>query len=524
MKRFVLLPICAVLVAAAPPRVVMERAPSPPVRVQMESIPLGTLVTLLMRDVLRVPYVIAPDVLQDRRPVSVNLVMPRSQLPERVVGFLRSVGLSVRLDGGTVYVARKDMAAGRQSSAAVPGSTDGRATVPGSAGSYVPSGSPLSPGRPSEYVEDTADRRADRRPDRVDRRPESPDLRPDLRADGRVREIVPDTDLAIIGYIPAHREPTYLASILKPLLPDLVLGNRSEVEVESGAQTIAPRGGPDVLVLTGSSVDLKKARAVIAVIDRPRPQVAVRAVVMEVRDEQSRSSAVSLFVQLAGGRVSVGAGVADPAASQFVRIASGALTAALSSARKDGRFKVVATPNLVALDGLVSTMNAGAQVPTIGSVSVTENGTPVQSVSYRDSGITLTIRPMVRGNRIQLDVKEERSSFVRTTTGVVDSPTLQRSAAEASVVLVSGESVVLAGLSEESSARRRDGILGGIVSGKSRESSKSELLVVLSAELVAAAEVGPGEFVEIFDPEAEPEKDLPEDAKPRDLAKVVSEI
>ena len=116
----------------------IERAPSAPVRVQLDSMPLGALATLLMRDVMRVPYVISADVLRDNRPVSVNLVMPRAELPLRVVQFLRSQGLTVQLNGGTVYVSK--------------GAADsGFASAPN-----VPSGSPLAQPAPLDLAVSSA--------------------------------------------------------------------------------------------------------------------------------------------------------------------------------------------------------------------------------------------------------------------------------------------------------------------------------------------------------------------------------
>jgi general secretion pathway protein D len=70
----VLLPIAAaVLVAAAP-------VPAGHVRLQLDQLPVSELVTILYRDVLRVPYVVAPEVSTDRRTVS---SMPRRSGPGR---------------------------------------------------------------------------------------------------------------------------------------------------------------------------------------------------------------------------------------------------------------------------------------------------------------------------------------------------------------------------------------------------------------------------------------------------------
>lgn len=484
----------AVAVAVSAPTAAQQRtetftvAPTQPIRVQLAAVPTGSLVTMLLRDIMRVPYVIAPDVLRDRDPISVDLRIPRDKIPERVVAFLRRSGFSVELDGGTVYVGKLGRARGGQSYSAMPS---------------IPNGSPLSPetfGAPPMQRMSVAPLPRSRTDE------ETPQLPSSREAESAVQA------QSIVAYLPAHREPSYLASILSPLFPELTFGARGEAKAQPSEQTIAPEAGPDTLVMAGSIEQLDRARRLIETLDRARPMVAVKAVVMSVSNTKTRGSALSIFGKLLGGNVELGIGGQIASGSQFVRIGQGALTAAFSVVREDSRFKVVATPNLVALSGGMATMNAGSQVPTVGAVSIAEGGTPVQSIVYRDSGITLTIRPIVRGELIELDVKEERSTFVRTTTGVEDSPTLQKSSASASVVLKSGESVVLAGLTEQSQGNTREGFLGGLLGTRTRDKSDSELLVVMQAELVPLPSVPEGRFVTIYEPETKGVEDEP--AKP----------
>lgn len=478
---------------AAPPQRIDrgEGVQLAPVVVQLDGVPTGSLVTMLLRDIMRVPYVIAPDVLADRRPTSVRLIMPRHQIPQKVVGFLRASGLSVALEGGTVYVGRRGHRWSAGVGAAAPGRQLQNPEALGRAGADVPSGSPVDLGsriypvaRPEPY-----------------QAPE-PGPSPVVSAapsmpSGPVPDMAGPQEL--LGYIPAHRSPAYLASVIQAVLPGIKIGAREQVRGNSDQGVVESRDVPDVLVLAGGLDELGRARRLIELLDRPRPMVAVKAVVMQVQDVQARGSALSILASFAGGKVKVGSYGAEPPGSQFVRIASGAVSAVLSAVREDSRFKVVATPNLAALSGATATMNAGSQVPTVGSVSIAEGGTPVQSVVYRDSGITLTVRPTVRGELVELQVEEERSTFVRTTTGVEDSPTLQKSSASASVVLKSGESVVLSGLTEQSNGNRREGLFGGLLGVRSRDKSESELLVVLTAEIVPTPSAGPGQFVPIGD-------------------------
>jgi hypothetical protein len=439
---------------------------------------------MLLRDIMRVPYVIAPDVLADRRPISVRLIMPRNQVPERVVQFLRKNALTVELLGGTVYVGRRgaNYSAPRSFGEGV---YDGR--------SSIPSGSPVAiAGYPSARDYQPQNGRADLR----DKTGVSDPAKETLGSPEQFQRVTP-TDNDFLLYAPAHRDPAYLATVVLALLPQLRAGARDEVKAEAQEQQINAPSSPDLLALSGDAATLARARRLIVALDRPRPMVAVKAVVMSVASVQARGSALSVLANLAGGKLKGGSFGAEPPGSQFLRIGSGALAAMLSVIREDSRFKVVATPNLAALSGAVATINAGSQVPTVGAVTIAEGGVPVRSVVYRDSGITLTVRPIARGELIELDVKQERSTFVRTTTGVEDSPTLQKTSASASVTLKSGESVVLAGLNEQSDENRREGLLGGLLGVRARDKSTSELLVVLQAELVPTPSVAPGRFLDV---------------------------
>lgn len=450
---------------------------SAPIKVQLDGIPTGTLVVMLLRDVMRVPYVIAPDVLSDRRATSVNLLIPRNEIPVRVVSYLRRTGFTVELVGGTVYVGRKGSRFGSAGQNQDLGFPD-----PETRGSaFVPSGSPVALGRADMPVAS-----------QIEVQGSSP---------GPIADVPSPVAHSILAYIPAHRDPAYLSSVLAPLLPGLTFGGRDQARVSGGDQ-VANTDQLDTLVMTGPDDDLARARRLIVQLDRARPMVAVKAVVMQVSDIRNRGSALSLLVKVAGGKLSVGSFPTEAPASQFIRVSTAAVQALLSAVREDSRFRVVATPNLAALSGASASMNSGSQVPTIGSVAVNDGGA-VQSVVYRDSGISLIVRPVVRGDLIELDVQQERSTFTRTTTGVEDSPTLNKASASALVTLKSGESVVLAGLTETSDGNTREGLLGGLLGVRSREHSNSELLVVLQAELVPLPDARPGEFIDISSDEEE---------------------
>ena len=443
-----------------------------PVQIKLDAMPTNSLVVMLMRDVMGVPYVVSPDVLNDKRPVSVNLNIPRRDLPVRIVQFLRSLGMTVTLRGGTVYVTKGQLAAGP----APLGPLGPDAAGFGGSVAALPAGSPLAPAP-------------------VAPRPVIPGP-PGSSAPTIGEQTGTGPEPALAVYVPANRDVAYLATTLEPLFPSVTWGARAQLQASPSQQAIYSPETSDVLMMVGPPDELQRVRSALSALDRPRALVAVKAVVMQVSSAQTRGSALSLLASVAGGRIEAGSFADLAPGGQFLRISTGALSAVLSAVNEDNRFRVVASPNLSALSGSVATLNAGAQVPTLGAVTVSE-GTSTQAVVYRDSGITLEVRPVVRGGLIHLEVRQERSNFVPTTTGVEDSPTLQTASVSAQAILRPGESIALAGLTEDSNGNRREGLLGGLLGVRSRDKSESELLVMLQADLVPAVNAEAGQFIDL---------------------------
>lgn len=433
-----------------------------PVRVQLDSMPTGALVTMLMRDVMGVPYVIAPDVLANTKPVSVNLVMPRADLPVKVVQFLRSLGLVVKLRGGTVYVSGAPIAEYGVSNAAGGMSQFAQAPASMPSSAYPMLSPPLSP-----------------QPAPLELPPSSA---PPVTA-------LADEPAAVVAVVePAYRSPAELADVVRSVLPGLAIAVRENSAPQ--ANQIVDRLEPTVLVLSGSKRDISMAVQLVRSIDKPRASVAIKAVLFEVRTSKARGSALSLLADVLGGRLGVGINAGATGGDQFVRLATGGVSAVLSAVRTDGRFQVVAEPSLAAVSGAPASINSGSQVPTIGEVTYSENGAPIRSVVYRDSGVSMTVVPTVRRGEIELRVTQERSSFARTENGVNDSPTLNKSSASSMIAIAPGETVAIAGLDERSDNSSRDGFLGGLVGSRSRENSSSQLLLLVQADIAPDARKG----------------------------------
>jgi general secretion pathway protein D len=158
--------------------------------------------------------------------------------------------------------------------------------------------------------------------------------------------------------------------------------------------------------------------------------------------------------------------------------------------------KVISSPELLVLDNGTAHLEVGDQVPIVtqSAVSVVSPGAPVvNSVDYRDTGVILNITPRVSSNGlVLLDIDQEVSDVVKTTSSTIDSPTIQQRRIESSVAVNTGETIALGGLIKDHSDNTVSGIpvlsnipiLGNLFKTTSNEHDRTELLVLLSPKVI----------------------------------------
>ncbi|NIR61166.1 MAG: hypothetical protein GWO02_17510 [Gammaproteobacteria bacterium] len=98
-------------------------------------------------------------------------------------------------------------------------------------------------------------------------------------------------------------------------------------------------------------------------------------------------------------------------------------------------------------------------IATQSAVSVTDPDAPVvNSIQFRDTGVILEVTPRVNASGlVVLEVLQEVSDVIETTTSDIDSPTIQQRSIESTVAVQSGDSIALGGLIRD---RNEDGVTG----------------------------------------------------------------
>ncbi|ENV4610096.1 type II secretion system protein GspD [Escherichia coli] len=294
-------------------------------------------------------------------------------------------------------------------------------------------------------------------------------------------------------YTPLHRSPSYLATVLSG-----TTGRSSQASSESTSGTSSGAlsgsvssssgsflsGEGDSLVFRGTRSELARLKELVPLIDVPAQGVVVTGYIYEVQTGRSEGSGLALAAKLLSGRFGVSVG-SSSSMGNYISFSSGTLNAMYELFSTDNRFKVVSAPQLRMDSGKEATFSVGEQVPVLGSVSY-EDGKAVQSVTYRDSGVIFKVKPVITSSRISLNVNQQLSNFVKTDTGVNDSPTLLKREVDTSLTLKDGDIVLLGGLAENKDSQASTGLsfLPKSWSQKSDEKSRTDMVILLQVKKV----------------------------------------
>lgn len=295
-------------------------------------------------------------------------------------------------------------------------------------------------------------------------------------------------------YRPQYRDVAYISRVLAPLFKGSFAVNRS-VRASEGSRpegNVPPTSAAalidqdaSVLVFSGAQAEVERLRTMLPLVDTPVGEVSVRGVVYEVSNIDRQGSAFGLLANVLSGRLNIGLGSTSATVGNFLQIKHAGLDAIYSALANDSRFKVLSSPSLRIQSGARGMFSVGQDVPVLGALSFPQgSGQAVQSVEYQSSGVIFDIRPTVREAVVELAISQQLSDFVKTTTGVNNSPTLTKRELKTTVGVQDGDVIVLGGLVENKTTRSRDGLsfLPRFLDTRSAEDSASEILLVLQVQ------------------------------------------
>ncbi|OGS94417.1 MAG: hypothetical protein A3H31_01610 [Gallionellales bacterium RIFCSPLOWO2_02_FULL_57_47] len=312
------------------------------------------------------------------------------------------------------------------------------------------------------------------------------------------KEIKSDEEILI--YLPKYRSPRYLSDIVvhvtdaRPIVKrefQRFVSQPQDQGAEGQNPAPVPRSKPvqampdsDQVVLSVKTKDVLKVTKLLGDLDTAQGEVVLKAAVYEVGIKQGEGGALKVASRLLNGSVNVNASIGGAiVGSNTLGYVNGGLDVVLSLLDQDSRFKTISRPMVRVRSGAQARFSVGQDVPVLGQATLDKNGNPVQSVDYRQSGVILMVTPEVRDSVIDLDISQELSSFISTTTGVNNSPTLLKRTVNSKLSIKPGEVVIFAGLNESKTDQTQSRFFGFEIGNQSNQGD-TEILVFVEAERI----------------------------------------
>ncbi|EAA8759247.1 type II secretion system protein GspD [Salmonella enterica subsp. enterica] len=302
--------------------------------------------------------------------------------------------------------------------------------------------------------------------------------------------------ISVFTYRPKYRSVSYLSTVLQGVLTGGSFSNRVQsADYVSSTSSDKPAissgignysGGiidSDILVYSGTASEIAQIKRILPEVDLPQEQVAVSGFIIEVQANERNSSGLQIIADLFKSRLGVSVGSRFNGGNSFT-VNVGGLNAFYSLIKEDSRFQVLSNLSLTVLSGRDSNFSVGEDVPVLGAVTY-DNNNAVQSVEYRNSGAIFVVRPYIYQDVITLDIEQQLSNFVKTTTGVNTSPTLIKREIKTNVVAHDGDVIILGGLASSKVSKVKSGFsfFPGFT-GSSDGTEKTDIIVVLQVKKV----------------------------------------
>jgi general secretion pathway protein D len=345
------------------------------------------------------------------------------------------------------------------------------------------------------------------------------------------------------------------------------LGDAANAEAKNGASEAASSGpqvaalGEDsrfrlaaddaknALVIMATPDDYRRILHVIETLDVLPNQVFIEATIAEVSLNDNLQFGVEWFFQrgksaaaLSNGANAngptpyndvlgnnlLGASVASafPGFSYALRTASAQVT--LNALNGITNVNIISTPSLTVLDNHQAVLQVGDEVPVTSLQSATALGNTFTSVSYKDTGVILSITPHIsESGRVMLQLVQEVSNVAPGTGTNSTTPTIQQRKVNTQVVVNDGDSLMLGGLMQNSRTNTSNQlpvlgdipVVGNAFKNKNDTTVKTELLIMITPHVVRSV----GEAREITEEYKRQILDISRNAiaRPHDLRQTV---
>jgi general secretion pathway protein D len=277
-------------------------------------------------------------------------------------------------------------------------------------------------------------------------------------------------------------------------------GDGIAAESQGNITIIADQDNNAILVMA-TQQDYHAIEATIRRLDIAPRQVLIEATIAEVTLSNTLTYGVQWFLENTDWELGFNAPVPSTASGDGLAFAffdeSSDLKAFFDLLATQSSVKFLSTPQVMVLDNQTANIRVGDQIPvtTRSSQSTTNPDAPiVTEVQFRDTGTLLTVTPRVNaGGQITLEISQEVSiPGAEPAVGGGGNVAIAQRTINSSVIVQSGQSVVLGGLILETTSEGKSGVpvlmdiplLGKLFSTNSEDVFRTELIVTVSPRVI----------------------------------------
>jgi general secretion pathway protein D len=254
----------------------------------------------------------------------------------------------------------------------------------------------------------------------------------------------------------------------------------------------------NALIVLASAPDYRAVESAIAKLDVPARQVLIEASIAEVTLTNNMRYGIRWFFEWGAGGYGVNVGFGDAQNNSGLNIAilndASELRLLFDILEAETTVRFLSAPQVVVVDNETANFRVGDQIPVITRASqgtVSPDAPIVTEVEYKDTGTLLAVKPRINaGGSVNLTISQEVS--VPGTAAAGSNPPIAQRTIDTTVVVQSGQTVMLAGLIRETRNNSESGVpglkdvplLGGLFKTRTKDGARSELMVTVTPRVI----------------------------------------
>ncbi|MCX5830324.1 MAG: type IV pilus secretin PilQ [Deltaproteobacteria bacterium] len=185
-------------------------------------------------------------------------------------------------------------------------------------------------------------------------------------------------------------------------------------------------------------------------------------------------------------------GVVNPGSLglMFGSIGGNILEMQLNALQQDNKLNILSSPSITTMDNQMAYTSNGERVPYV--TQTISSGTATNTVTFEEAVLRLEITPHVidgKSLRMKIIVKKDE---VDTTRNVQGNPFIIKKQTETNLIVADGETIVISGLSKQTTAGAENGIpglkdipvLGWLFKGDTDKEAMQEVLIFITPKIL----------------------------------------